>query len=68
MSYKPETKFQITDDGKLVYNLKQDGWDNGNPRMVNDVWISINAPKDNMIDIASVIMQALNQAFKPTED
>lgn len=62
--YKPETPFLVSEDGSLVYNLKQNGWDSGKPRMVNDVWIPINAPKEHRVEIAKAIMNALNKVYQ----
>jgi hypothetical protein len=33
--------------GNLVYNLIQDGWEKGNPRMVNDFYFTINNKEQN---------------------
>jgi hypothetical protein len=65
MKYKPQTEFYTTEDGSLVYNLKQDGWNRGEPRMVNDVWIPINAPTEHRREIANMVMNGLNLHFKP---
>jgi hypothetical protein len=65
MKYEPTTPFYMTDDGSLVYNLKQDGWRQGEPRMVNDVWIAVNAPLEHHVQIARTIMRELNGQFKP---
>jgi hypothetical protein len=62
--YKPETPWQISDN--LVYNLKQDGWIKGEPFMVNDVAVSINArhlDEKTQKRIAGVISSALNEEF-----
>ena len=44
--YNSDNKFKISSNGKdsgiLIYNLYQDGWDKGKPRMVNDITIQIN--------------------------
>lgn len=64
MKYKPKTKFYMTDDCGMVYSLKQDGWCKGRQRMVNDVCISINADAEFKPEIASLIMNAMNQTYK----
>lgn len=61
MAYIPETPFP---DGKLVYNLKQDGWDRGKPRMTNDVWIPINTPEESRLEIAKHVADKLNEIYK----
>lgn len=62
--YKAETRFYITEDSGMVYNLKQNGWDHGKPKMCNDIYITINAP-DNIKDrIAHLIQLNLNNNFK----
>lgn len=61
MNYKGETPFKVTEDCSLVYNLKQQGWKKGNPVMVNDISIQINAPKEIREEIASIIRLALNR-------
>jgi hypothetical protein len=65
MKYRPQTEFYTTECGGMVYSLKQDGWNHGEPRMVNDVWIPINAPAEHRAEIAKAVMDALNQSFKP---
>lgn len=60
MSYKNQTPFYVTDCNGMVYSLKQDGWNQGEPRMVNDVWITINAPAEHKAEIAETIKSALN--------
>jgi hypothetical protein len=65
MKYKPQTEFYMTNGGELVYNLKQDGWFQGKPRMVNDVWIPINAPADHRCEIAEIVMTGLNHHYTP---
>lgn len=62
--YKPETKW--TSDGNLVYNLHQDGWKKGEPIMVNDVAIQIQATHlsdDEQAKIAGIIKTALNEEY-----
>lgn len=69
-SYKPETPFEIENDGKynLIYNLRK----NVNrrvhmPEMINDVAISLSnnhhLTKEQMKEIAEVICNALNSNF-----
>ncbi len=65
MKYKPQTEFCMTEDGSLVYNLKQDGRNQGEPRMVNDVWIPVNAPTEHRREIANMVMNGLNNHYKP---
>ena len=65
--YVPETTFRATEDSTLVYNLRQDGWDKGEPRMINDIAISIQDYRHRgpevVEEIAHVIQQALNKHF-----
>lgn len=68
MAYEPQTQFYMTDDGSMVYSLKQDGWNKGEPRMVNDVWIGVNAPQQHRKAIARVIMRELNGRYKPNAE
>ena len=65
MAYEPQTQFYMTDDGSMVYSLKQDGWNQGEPRMVNDVWIGVNAPPEHRVHVARTIMRELNGRYKP---
>lgn len=65
MKYKPQTEFYTTEDGGMVYSLKQDGWYHGKPQMINDVWIPINAPAKHRAEIAKAIMESLNHHYKP---
>ncbi len=65
MKYASQTEFYMEADGSLVYSLKQDGWDNGEPRMVNDVCVRINAPSEHRQEIANIIMNGLNNQYKP---
>ena len=67
MIYEPETEWQVTENGKYVYNLKQEGWKNGEPIMENDVVIIVEArhlPEDIQKEISEVIKIALNDHFK----
>lgn len=66
--YTPETPFQSTNDGGMVYSLKQDGWNKGKPRMVNDVWITVNAPAEHRAEITRTIMRELNGWYKPNAE
>lgn len=66
--YKPETSFILGD--RCVYSLRQDGWDKGTPRMVNDVFISITAhhlPVWQQKELQVVIQTALNNFYEPGE-
>ncbi len=60
MSYAPETPWQITEDGSLVYNLRQRGWKHGKPCMENDVSFCVNAPKEMRVEFAKLIRDAMN--------
>ena len=60
MSYKPETAWQITEDGSLVYNLRQRGWKRGKPAMENDVSFVVNAPKEMRVEFAKLIRDSFN--------
>lgn len=62
--YKAETRFDITEDSGMVYNLKQDGWDKGEPKMCNDIYITINAPDSIKRRIANIIKFNLNLSIK----
>ena len=64
MSYIPETPFACSPEHYLVYNLKQDGWRCGAPRMVNDICIQVVAPTAVRKDIAHEIMNSLNKTFR----
>jgi hypothetical protein len=66
IGYAPETPFTTTADNRLVYNLKQDGWIKGEPRMTNDIAVSITAWKldaETLAKVAKTIQDALNSAF-----
>lgn len=68
MSYQPETGFSITEDSRLVYNLRQDGWRKGQPVMVNDIAVGIEArhlPAETQAAVARLIHAALNSGFGP---
>ena len=68
MNYEPETPFQISEDSRMVYNLR------GEPSrpwrtdriMRNDVYIAIEArhfPTVTQVEIAQVICDALNEKY-----
>ena len=66
IGYAPETPFTATADNRLVYNLKQDGWLKGEPRMTNDIAVSITAwqlDAETLAKVAKTIQDALNTAF-----
>jgi hypothetical protein len=68
MSYIPETMWQITDDGKLVYNLKSSTWKSGKPCMENDVTVSVKAPTEELrVEVAKLICNTLNTHY-PDKD
>lgn len=48
-------------DENLVYNLKQDGWEKGKPKLTNDFWFSVNgrSKEENKV-LAEIITSALN--------
>lgn len=57
-------EFQMTDDHRLVYRLRQSGWDRGRPVMVNEIAVQIDArhlPEASQAEIARVIRDALNR-------
>ena len=68
--YNSDNKFKISSDGRgsgiLIYNLYQDGWDKGKPRMVNDITIQIhgnNASPEQISDIADFVQKFLNKKY-----
>jgi hypothetical protein len=68
--YNSDTKFKISSNdrgsGILIYNLYQDGWDKGKPRMVNDITIQIHsndASPEQISDIADFIQKSLNKKY-----
>lgn len=65
LKYKPQTKFQLSEDGDLVYNLHQDGWEGGEPLMVNDCYIHIQGDLTNEVklEIMEIIKQTLNKEY-----
>lgn len=68
MSYKTETEFHTSDDNRLVYSLRQDGYKKGRPVMVNDIAVSIEArhlPAETQAAIAKLIKDTLNTNFGP---
>ena len=67
MNYTPETKFRITNDSRMVYNLRQEGWKKGMPTMVNDIAVGIEArhlPEEVQAEIARAICAALNHELE----
>ena len=66
MDYKAETSFIVTDDNRMVYNLRQTGWFKGDPRMSNDIAVTIDAhhlSDEVKADIAATVQAALNAKF-----
>lgn len=66
--YTANYPFQAS--GNFIYNLRQDGWKKGEPNLVNDVAVQINAhhlSEEQRAKITEVITNALNEAF-PVED
>lgn len=70
-----ETKFQVTEDGTLVYNLKRTkGYTNGEPNMCNDVMIKVSQqshvgpfyPNAFVREIADGICDYLNKTYCST--
>jgi hypothetical protein len=58
------TLFQITDDNRIVYSLRQEGWFKGKPRMTNAIAITIEArdfSPAEMARIASIIKDTMNK-------
>ena len=68
MAYEPQTQFCMEADGSIVYNLKRDDLNHGEPRMVHDVSIFINAPPEYRVRIARTIMRELNGRYKTNEE
>lgn len=70
MNYTPESPFKITEDNRLVYNLRHHGWRKGVETFENDVWVSIEArhlPTEVQANIARIICTALNRELVNTE-
>ena len=69
-AYHPETPFRV-DDFSLVYNLKPTGrYRDGEPEMVNDVAIKIEArhlPEYQRMEIAQTIRVAMNSRYPSHE-
>jgi hypothetical protein len=66
MSYQSETEFKVTEDKRMVYSLRQDGWRKGQPIMVNDIAVTIEAhhlPADVQAAIARTIQLTLNANY-----
>jgi hypothetical protein len=66
MNYTPETRFKVSGDNRLVYNLRGGGWKKGEPVMLNDIAVSIEArhlPEEVQARIAFIISVALNREF-----
>lgn len=68
--YKPETEFKVDKTsrgmGGIVYNLRQDGYRNGEPNMVNDVMIQItghNLDPLQIKELEDIIVDALNEKY-----
>lgn len=68
--YNSDNKFKISSNGKdsgiLIYNLYQDGWDKGKPRMVNDITIQINGyntSSKHIYEIAKFIKESLDKKY-----
>lgn len=70
--YRTENKFTITDDARLVYNLRPTGqYRKGNVIMENDVAISIQGRylgDEELSEIAQTIQDALNARYLETDD
>ena len=66
-TYKPESSFQATADGSLVYNLRATGrFRNGQEQWENDVAISITAHQitdEQRADIADAIRELMNAKY-----
>ena len=66
MSYKSETLFSTSEDGRMVYSLRQVGWRKGQPVMTNDIAVTIDAqhlPEDVRRAIARTIQLTLNANY-----
>ena len=64
MHYIPETEFNISEDKRLIYNLRHEGFRKGQPSMVNDIAVTIEArhlPAATQAEIARIIAVALNR-------
>ena len=68
LKYQPETPWQITADGSLVYNLRQRGWRGGQPAMENDVSFCVNAPKEMRMEFAKLVRDAMNVNYPATNE
>ena len=62
--------FIKSDDNSLVYNLKQDGWKNRKPFMVNDISISLSNVHDLLrrAIVAEIILISLNEVVEYEND
>lgn len=62
--------FQITDDFRMVYNLRETGrYCKGLPEVENEITIDINSrflSAEQLADVARTIKKALNDLFYPT--
>jgi len=68
MAYQPETKFQISDDNRLVYNLYYKPFNQfrHDRHLSNDICVSIEARHMSdkfQVEIAHVICDALNARY-----
>ena len=66
MSYKSETLFSTSEDGRMVYSLRHVGWRKGQPVMTNDIAVTIDAqhlPEDVRRAIARTIQLTLNANY-----
>jgi len=67
MKYTPEHPFEITEDSKLVYNLKHHSFKKGKELFENDIAISIQSrtlDEEDRKKIAEIIRDALNNYFQ----
>jgi hypothetical protein len=64
-TYKPESSFQTTGDGSMVYNLRATGrFYRGQEQWENDVEISITArTEEQRAEIAELIRETMNAQY-----
>jgi len=72
MAYQPETKFQISDDNRLVYNLYHKPFSQWRTdrHLSNDICVSIEARHMSdkfQSEIAQIICDALNARYPVLE-
>jgi 5-carboxymethyl-2-hydroxymuconate isomerase len=69
--YEPETEFRSNKDGTMIYNLKQHGWRQGEPLMINDVYLNVSQQilqgevrdSETVKEIAEAVCAFLNEKY-----